>query len=93
MPPPLFLAVIIIFFVFKIIDLLFTIIFQYPLPIGLSMPPFLQRKGHETNLSGTDNKIFNEKNINLNIKKRKLNGCCGRCQRAYFIATSKSTTI
>eukprot|EP01084_Bolivina_argentea_P019597 36423_1 len=90
MPPPLFLAVIILFLIFKIIDLLFTILFQFPLPMSLLMPRWLLKEGDETNLSGTSNKHFNEKSINNSLKKRKFTGCCGRCKKAYFIANEQN---
>ena len=91
MPPPVFLLVIIVFFIIKIIDILFTILFQYPLPMTLFMPKWLKREGQETNLSGTDQKIFDEKQINRELSKRKFSGCCGRCSRAYFISTQQNT--
>lgn len=90
MPPPIFLLVIIIFFILKLIDLLFTVLFQYPLPMTLFMPNWLRKEGKETNLAGTNQKIFDEKQINKDLKQRKFNGCCGRVKRAYFIASQQN---
>eukprot|EP01084_Bolivina_argentea_P217496 369235_1 len=85
MPPPLFLVVIVAFIIIKIIDVLFAVLFQYPLPMGLLQPKWLRREGKETNLSGTDRHIFDESRVNRALAKRKFDGCCGRCRRAYFV--------
>ena len=56
----------------------------------LFMPNWLKNEGQETNLSGTDQKIFDEKAINRELSQRKFNGCCDRCFRAYFISTQQN---
>jgi len=90
MPPPLFLVVLVVFFIFRFVDLLTAILLQYPLPISLLMPAWLIREGRETNLVGTHEVEWQEENVNKQLKQRKFGGCCGRCRKAYFVVNEQN---